>query len=309
MPETKFPIKSWFNLPIETTPATGEAFEDIEARLGAYIDVHELHWRKSVANEAARLSIKELEEGDVVLERDTNTLWRYNLTPKTWTIIGGHWLSPVEKASGLPGSSNEAGDVRLVKETDQLYIWSGSEWEIFEPAAYHWLAPVTEYSKLPTTGNKIGYVRLDEETNQFYICVKESGTRGEQWNEFVPAAKHTHTIETLTWSVAEKLTASPEFIPGGFRRLATEETQKLYEVEFALTKGKAELELQINGTAVKFTGGSTKVKVKEAAEALALETPYTFSAKDKITLVVHSVTSEPEGLAFSAFVEHTAKAV
>ena len=194
----------------------------------------------------------------------------------------------------------------LVEETRELYFYTGTEWDPL--AIPHWKGPVANEAELPTLGNIIGDVRVDLETYQFYICYATSGSIAEQWKLFVPTL-HAHTIETLTWSVAEALTTEPESIPGGFRRLAAEETQKLYEVEFELRKGKAELELKVNGAAVKFEGGSTKVKVKEAAEHLKLETSYAFAAKDKIELVVFSISEEPEGLAFSAFVEHIAKAV
>jgi hypothetical protein len=220
-----------------------------------------------------------------------------------------HWRAPVKKVSELYKAPNvEKGDVAFVEEIHEIWYYSGVEWFPILDALRFWKEPVAEEAALPVTGNVIGDVRLDIETFQFYICYNTTGTVVEQWKLFVPAA-HTHTTETLTWSVAEALTTEPEVIPGGFRRLATEEVQHLYEVEFELRKGTAELELKINGTAVKFEGGSTKAKVKEAAKALPLETPHTFAAKDKIELIVHSVSEEPEGLAFSAFVEHIAKAV
>lgn len=220
-----------------------------------------------------------------------------------------HWRKPVTKVSELYKSPNvEAGDVAFVSEIHELWYYNGTEWKPMVDALRFWKEPVAKASELPVTGNTIGDVRLDLETEQFYVCFNTTGTVVEQWKIFAPTA-HVHTIETLTWSVAEALTTEPEVVPGGFRRLGTEETQKLTEVEFELRKGTAELELKINGTAVKFEGGSTKAKVKEAAEALPLETPHTFASKDKIELVVHSVSEEPEGLAFSAFVEHIAKAV
>jgi hypothetical protein len=220
-----------------------------------------------------------------------------------------HWRAPVKKVSELYKAPNvEKGDVAFVEEIKEIWYYTGTEWAAVIDALRFWKEPVGKAAELPVTGNAIGDVRVDIETEQIYICFNTTGTVAEQWKIFTPTS-HAHTMETLTWSVAEALVTEPEVIPGGFRRLATSETQTLTEVEFELAKGKAELELKINGTAVKFEGGSTKVKVKTAAEALPLETPHVFAAKDKIELIVHSVSEEPEGLAFSAFVEHVAKAV
>ncbi len=226
-----------------------------------------------------------------------------------------HWRAPVNTfgiLTALYKAPNvQAGDVALVEELKELYFYTGAEWKPMRVALRFWKEPVAEEAALPVTANVVGDVRLDLERSQFYICVATVGSVAEQWKRFETPAKHVHTTETLTWSVAEKLTTEPEEVPGGFRRLAaaSEETQTLYEIEFELRKGKAELELKVNGTAVKFEGGSTKIKVKEAAEALKLETPFVFAAKDEIELIVASVEETPEGLALSAFVEHIAKAV
>lgn len=222
-----------------------------------------------------------------------------------------HWRKPVEKIGELYSPPNvEKGDTAFVEELKEVYYYTGAEWDPIQVALRYWKAPVAKEANLPTSGNAIGDVRLDLETKQFYICYHESGSVVEQWKLFTPTLSlHTHTTETLTWSVAEELMATPEIIPGGFRRLASEEEQKLYEIEFELAKGEAELELKISGTAVEFTGAITIIEVKTAAEALKVKTPFVFSAKDKIELVVHSVSEEPTGLAFSAFVEHITKAV
>lgn len=218
-----------------------------------------------------------------------------------------HWRKPVKKVSELYKSPEvEKGDVAFVEELHELYFYTGTEWDPMLDALRFWKEPVAKEADLPIASNVIGDVRLDVETHQFYTCYNTTGSIVEQWKLFVPLA-HTHVTETLLWSVAAILTTEPEALPGGFRRLATEETQTLYEIEFELAKGAAELELKINGTAIKFEGGSTKVKVKTAAEALKLETPHAFASKDKIELIVHSVSETPEGLSFAAFVEHISK--
>ncbi len=46
------------------------------------------------------------------------------INPET-DLLNWHWRAPVGKASELPSEHNEAGDVRLVLETFQLYTWDG----------------------------------------------------------------------------------------------------------------------------------------------------------------------------------------
>lgn len=38
------------------------------------------------------------------------------------------WKAPVEDAADLPLTGNNDGDVRLVKDTDTIYVWNGSSW-------------------------------------------------------------------------------------------------------------------------------------------------------------------------------------
>src|SRR5208282_5175394 len=207
-----------------------------------------------------------------------------------------HWRKPVTKVGELYKAPEvEKGDVALVEEVHEVWYYTGTEWSPILDALRFWKEPVAKEAALPVVNNVVGDIRLDIETFQLYICFNTTGTVVEQWKLFKPTV-HTHIMETLTWSVAEALTTEPELIPGGFRRLATEEVQELFEVESLLRKGKAELEIKINGTAVKFEGGSTKLKVGEAATPLALEERHVLSSKDKIELFVHSVEEEPEGL-------------
>jgi hypothetical protein len=219
-----------------------------------------------------------------------------------------HAVKEAPELETLPGykeAENEAGDVAYAEKEQQFFAWNatGKVWVLIP--APHWRAPVGKAGELPEEGNELGDVRVDEETFQFYVW------HGTEWKIFKPveAEKHTHTTETLTWSVAEKLTEEP-IIPGGFRRVnaESEEECEFYEVESVLGHGKAELEIKVNGTAVKFEGGSTKLKVTTEAKAKALEPKVRLGAHDKIELIVSSAT-EAEGLALSAFVEHIAKAV
>jgi hypothetical protein len=217
-----------------------------------------------------------------------------------------HWRKPVNKSVNLYKAPNvEKGDVAFAEEQKELYYYTGAEWKTMAAFIPFWKSVVKKETELPTAGNTIGDIRLTTETpkEQFFICYKTSGGAvAEQWKEYTPTPRHAHSTETLTWSVAGELAEGA--IPGGFRRLATEETATLYEIEFELTKGEAELELKVGGTAVTFTGATKKIKVKEAAEALAVETPLALTSKAKIELIVSTVTSTPEGLALSAFAAH-----
>jgi len=224
---------------------------------------------------------------------------------------GVNWRPPVKKESELnslykpKGGNVKVGDVAFVYELEEIFVYGVSEeWKPISAEARHWKAPVKKESELPVASNVLGDVRLVEELGQLFYCIATVGTVSEQWKA---VANHVHTIESHTWVVAGEVTEGT--IPGPFVRLAANETQTLTEIEFDLIKGKAEVEVEINGSAVKFEGGSTKVKIKEAVEALKLETPHTLSSKDRFTLVITSVTSTPEGLTLSAFVEHVVKVV
>src|SRR5271166_6392494 len=150
-----------------------------------------------------------------------------------------HWRAPVKNVGALYKAPNvEKGDLVFVEELKEVYYYAGAEWEPIQAEMRYWKTPVSEEATLPTAGNVIGDVRVDLATDQFYICYNTTGTIVEQWKLFTVTPLHTHTVETLTWSVAEALTTEPELIPGGFRRLATEEVQELFEVEALLHKGK-----------------------------------------------------------------------
>jgi hypothetical protein len=225
-----------------------------------------------------------------------------------------HAVEEASELGTLPGYKeveNETGDVVYAEKEMQFYAWNATTKEWVPIPAPHWRTPVSEASELPTEGNELGDVRVDEETFQLYIW---QGA-GPKWKIFKPteSEKHVHTIETLTWSIAEKVTTSPEVIPGGFRRLASasSETATLYELEFTLRKGTAEFELKVGGTAIKNEAGETKIKVKTGApEVFKVKSPFVkLEPKDVIELLVKKEGEEPEGLSLSAFVEHIAKVV
>lgn len=154
------------------------------------------------------------------------------------------------------------------------------------------------------TENVDGDLIFVEETKLIY----EWDDTAKEWKELKLPEGHAHFMEHIDWVIAEEVTAGT--IPGPFRRVATESVGTLFEVEFEITGGtSAEFELKINGTAVKFEGGSTKAQVKKAAEARKLETPKELHSKDKITLVCTAATAKPVGLSFTAFVEHVSKVV
>jgi hypothetical protein len=209
-----------------------------------------------------------------------------------------HWLEPVATHAALLALSNpEGGDVRLVIESLRLYGYDdvAKEWKSLSS----WQAPVADKAALEAlTDHEPGDARLIEETREVFCYVE-----GE-WQPIFVTGLHAHFITGPTWAIAEKVTEGT--VPGGFFRLGPGETKTLTEIEFELVKGKAEFELMLNGVALKFEGGSTKVKAKTAAEALKLESPTALGDKDKLTLVCTTIESTPEGLALTAFIEHVA---
>src|SRR5208282_1178999 len=118
-----------------------------------------------------------------------------------------HWRKPVTKVGELYKAPEvEKGDVALVEEVHEVWYYTGAEWLPVQAPLRYWKVPVSEEATLPTSNNTIGDVRVDLETNQFYICFNTTGTIVEQWKLFTVTPLHTHTMETLTWSVAEALT-------------------------------------------------------------------------------------------------------
>lgn len=223
-----------------------------------------------------------------------------------------HWRFPVKKESELPKVAVAKGDIFLVEETQELVIYNGTEYvkpNVFVP---FWKAPVKKESELPIGGNTLGDVRLVTELGQFFFCIKTTGTIGEQWS---PANRgHTHTIESPSWVVAEKIVAG--IIPGPFRKLAAEETQTLIGIEVELAKGKGSNKIEYNVERYDAEGTKewkpipsleklklSKEEVKAVAVSVALH------SQDRLRLNILSIVAEPEGLALTAFIEHIAKVV
>lgn len=311
---TPFP---WEDLPSENTPFDKEKAQEAERRLSKFTEEYEIHWRFPVKKESELPKINVV-KGDIFLVEETKELLLYNGAEfvKLNSFVP-FWKSPVTKESELPVGGNTVGDVRLVTETSQFYICVkttgtvGEQWKIFEQAPHHWMPPVAKESELPTVGNVLGDVRLVESERSFYICVKTTGTITEQWS----ARSHTHTMETPTWVVAEKV--APGVIPGPFRKLATEETQTLLGIEVELGKGKGLNEIEYSVERYDAEGTKEwkpipsleklKLKKEEVKAVSGLEV--ILHTKDRLRLNILSTVSEPEGLALSAFVQHVSKVV
>jgi hypothetical protein len=308
---TPFP---WEDLPSENTPFDKELAQEAEKRLAKFAEEYEVHWRFPVKKESELPKVS-VAKGDIFLVEETKELLLYNGAEYVQlNSFVPFWKAPVTKESELPVGGNTVGDVRLVTETKQFYICIattgtvGEQWKIFEQAVYHWLAPVAKESELPTIGNIVSDVRVVTELKQLFICIATAGTISEQWIPF----GHTHTMETPTWVVAERLAAG--IIPGPFRKLAISETQTLIGIETELGKGKGENEIEFNlerydaeGTKEwKPIASIEKIKLKKE-ENKAITVSVVLHTKDRLRLNILSISAEAEGLVLSAFVEHIAK--
>jgi len=307
---------NWEDLPSENTPFDKELAQEAEKRLAKFTEEYEVHWRAPVKKESELPKVA-VAKGDIFLVEETKEFVIYNGTEYVKPNFPiPFWKSPFTKASELPVGGNTIGDTRLVKETEQFYICVattgtvGEQWHIYEPAPHHWLAPVTKEAELPTTGNVVGDVRLVEELKGFFICFATTGTVSEQWESFI----HAHTIETLTWVVAEKVSSG--VIPGPFRKLATNETQTLLSLEAELGKGKGSNEIEFsiehwNDETTKAwepIAGLEKLKLKkEEVKAYNPSSSVVLHTADRLRLNILATTAEVEGLALSAFIEHVAK--
>lgn len=314
---TPFP---WEDLPSENTPFDKEKAQEAENRLAKFTEEYEVHWRFPVKKESELPKINVL-KGDIFLVEETTELVVYNGAEFVKIkIFVPYWKPPVTKESELPVGGNTIGDVRLVTETEQFFICVkttgtvGEQWKEFVVAEHHWLAPVKKESELPTEKNVIGDVRVVTELNQLYICVKTTGTVGEQWKQNISLA-HAHTIESPTWSVSEKVV--PGHLPGPFRKLASEETQTLIGIEIELGKGKGvgpEIEYSLerwNAETKEWLPipslEKLKIKKEEVKEVTGLSVA--LHTKDRLRLNILSIVAEPEELSLSAFIEHIAKIV
>jgi hypothetical protein len=223
-------LYTWINTGWEIL--TGRAFQassywnkdDIEALLLKKSDVGHTHdtlyyrkeqihqilqWRASRANVTDLPPYTENKDGDVILTRDTNTLYRwYTTDPNVGT---GHWepifhanfswKEPVLSVAVLPVIGNALGDTRLVSSESKLYFWDGAGWHpLLSEAAPHdhddryvlksnlsWKPPVVRFIDLPT--GSLGDVCLVEAENTLYWytgTVWENLIKVSQWKKSVP---------------------------------------------------------------------------------------------------------------------------
>jgi hypothetical protein len=142
-------------------------------------------WRTSVATSSNLPPYTENENGDVILTRDNNYLYRwYSDDPNTgqghWENIlqaTYSWKTPVPTANDLPKANNVLNDCRIVSDEGTIYFWDGTEWLVikssmqFDGAAYvqknnlSWKEPVNE---LPTVNNNLNDIRLLLTDNKLY---------------------------------------------------------------------------------------------------------------------------------------------
>lgn len=149
-----------------------------------------VRWRPSRESYTDLPPYTENRDGDVILTRDTNTIYRWveenpNEGQGHWTAIvesNFTWKGPVEVYDNLPYGSNNPGDVRLVKEEEKPYWWDGVKWtEMKATVADHdhddryvlksdlnWKPPVDTLSDMPTVDNDEGDIRLVLDTNYIY---------------------------------------------------------------------------------------------------------------------------------------------
>lgn len=167
-----------------------------------------VRWRPSRASFDDLPPYTENQDGDVILTRDTSTIYRWVVAdPNTgqgqWTALiesNFNWKGPVQTFSNLPMGGNIVGDIRLVLDEEKTYYWEGTEWtEVKSTIADHthdqryiqipdlyWKAPIDSESNLPLTGNTAGDVRLVLDTNLIY-----------RWN--APATKWEVLTQQTSW--------------------------------------------------------------------------------------------------------------
>lgn len=154
----------------------------------------------------------ENKDGDVILTKDTNTIWRWytddpNLGQGHWDAIvqsNFSWKTPVISRPDLPISGNSPGDVRLVTEEEKIYFWHGAGWspivadvdEHYHDERYilktklHWKEPVDTYDDLPILENDNGDCRLTLDTNYIYRWVDAS-------SEWVEVIQRSHWLDPI----------------------------------------------------------------------------------------------------------------
>jgi len=152
--------------------------------------INMVRWRVSVEYEADLPEHTSSRNGDVILVRNSNTIYRWdsNALPlgKWIPIVYGNltWKLPVQNMVNLPTTGNRVGDVRLVIDEGDAYWWDGTQWLQFTNAEHdhndlyytkaeintivRWLSPVANFTSLSTTNNTDGDVRLTLDKNEVY---------------------------------------------------------------------------------------------------------------------------------------------
>ena len=172
-----------------------------------------VRWRPSVSNESQLPPYTENLDGDVILTRDTNTIWRYDYfaNPARWipiTSAMSTWKSPVSTKSLLPLYENRVGDTRLVIDEDAFYFWDGFEWtgvkilehdhdnryytkQYIDSLNFNWKAPVATENSLPTNGNFTGDVRMTADTLSAFFW------DGSKWIKWTSSPRWREPVATL----------------------------------------------------------------------------------------------------------------
>lgn len=149
-----------------------------------------VRWRPSRASINDLPPFTENKDGDVILTRDTSTIYRWvaedpNTGQGHWEPIvesNFTWKGPVQEYDDLPPSNNSPGDVRIVLSEELSYWWDGTMWkELRSTVKEHnhddvyilksenyWKAPVINFDNLPEDGNKNGDIRLTLNDNLIY---------------------------------------------------------------------------------------------------------------------------------------------
>lgn len=148
-----------------------------------------IRWRPSRASYQDLPPYTENQDGDVILTRDTNTIYRWvaedpNVGQGHWTAIvesNFTWKGPVDVKGNLPLGSNNPGDVRLVRGEEKPYWWDGAVWKELKSTVeehthdiyirqddFFWKPPIDSIDNFPPLDNQDGDVRLELDTNYIY---------------------------------------------------------------------------------------------------------------------------------------------
>lgn len=173
-----------------------------------------LQWRPSRATKNDLPPYSENQDGDVILTRDDNTVWRWysgdpNINQGHWEPIlqaNFSWKSVVEHYSDLPSINNVVGDVRFVLETEKMYYWTGDRWYSihYDMQDHHhdnlyirkenlrWKEPVESVHFLPEDAAQ-GDIRLVLNKNILYSYDNDDG-----WVALNPETTWKNTVQRIS---------------------------------------------------------------------------------------------------------------